>query len=188
VAVTATNLIAGPGALYLGDFGATEPADAVAVPGVAFTEVGATQDGVTINIAQEFFELEIDQVTDVIGRRTVKRDVRVSTNLAEPTIENLAVVLNGGTSGVGGTGSTAFKSYEPIVDNSATQPTYKALLFDGWAPNQKNRRVIVRKVLSIESVDVAYKKAEMTLYPVTFGAHWVSSSIKTFKVMDATPA
>ncbi len=190
MAVTATNLIQGPGTLYTGDFGETEPADtAVAsAPGGDWTDVGGTQDGVSLNIEQEYAELEVDQVVDIPGRRLVKRDMQVVTNLAEPTLDNLALVLNGGTLGSGGTGGTAYESYEPDAATSATQPNYKALLFDGYAPNGKQRRVIVRKVLSIEPIETAYKKDEMTLFPVTFAAHWVSASIKPFKVVDSTAA
>lgn len=186
MAVTATNLIQGPGTLYTDAFGGTEPADtAVAsAPGGSWVDVGATQDGVTLSIEQEYAELEVDQVVDVPGRRLTKRDFRVSTNMAEPTLVNLALALNGGTNGSGGTGATAYLSYDPAMDTSATQPTYKALLFDGYAPNGKVRRVIVRKALSVEPVETSYKKDEQTLFPVTFAAHWVSTSIKPFHVVD----
>lgn len=186
-APTITNLISGPGTLYTAAFGTSEPVDtAVATADPAgWTASGGTNDGVTLSIQQEYFELEIDQIVDVAGRRLTKRDMRVSTNLAEPTLTNLSLALNGGTSATGGTGATAWESFTPNDDVSSTQPTYKALLFDGWAPNGKVRRVIVRKVLSVESVESAYKKGEMTLFPVTFAAHWVSSSIKPFKVIDS---
>ncbi len=188
MSVTATNLIQGPGTLYTDTFGATEPADtAVAsAPGGTFTDVGGTQDGVTLKVEQTYKELEVDQVVDVPGRRLTKRDMQVSTNLAEPTLANLAIVLNGGTVSSGGTGGTSYSAYDPAMDTAATQPTYRALLFDGFAPNGKPRRVIVRKVLSIEAIETAYKKDDQTLFPVTFGAHWVSSSIKPFRVIDGT--
>lgn len=190
MAVTATNLIQGPGTLYTDTFGVSEPADtAVAsAPGGTWVDVGGTQDGVKLTVAQEYSELEVDQVVDVPGRRLTKRDISVATNLAEPTLVNLGLALNGGTQGSGGTGGTAYLSYDPAMDGAATQPTYKALLFDGWAPNGKVRRVIVRKVLSIESIESSYKKDEQTLFPVTFAAHWVSSSIKPFHIVDGNAA
>lgn len=190
MAVTATNLIQGPGTLYVGDFGETEPADtAVAsAPGGDWTDVGGTQDGVRLTVNQEYTELEVDQVVDVPGRRLTKRDMQVATNLAEPTLDNLVYALNGGAVTSGGTGGTAYEAYDPAMDTAATQPTYRALLFDGYAPNGKVRRVIVRKVLSTESVETAYKKDEQTLFPVTFSAHWVSSSIKPFHIVDGTAA
>ncbi len=186
--VTATNLIAGPGTLYTGAFGATEPADSAVntTPSAStWTDVGGTQDGVSLNAEREFFELEVDQIVDVPGRRLTKRDLQVVTNLAEPTLDNLVIVLNGGTK----TASAAYATYDPDDTVAATQGTYRALLFDGYAPQSvagatMRRRVVVRKVLSIENVESAYKKDEMTLFPVTFAAHYVSSSIKPFRIID----
>lgn len=186
--VTATNLIAGPGTLYAGLFGATEPADstvATAPSASTWTDMGGTQDGVQISINLDYFELEVDQIVDIPGRRLTKRDLQVKTNLAEATLANLTVSLNGGTV----TASAAFSTYDPANDTAATQPTYRALLFDGWAPQtaagvSNVRRVVVRKVLSIDNVETSYKKDDQTLFPVTFGAHYVSSAIKPFRVID----
>lgn len=190
MSVTATNLIAGPGTLYTGLFGATEPADsAVATTPSASTwnDAGGTQDGVQITINLEYFELEVDQIVDIPGRRLTKRDVQVKTNMAEPTLANFAIALNGGTV----TASATYSTYDPANDTAATQPTYRAALFDGWAPQtaagvSNIRRVIVRKVLSIDNVEAEYKKDGQTLFPVTFGAHYVSSALKPFRVVDQT--
>jgi hypothetical protein len=191
MAVTTTNLIAGPADLYIATFGAAEPLDTdiANAPGVAWTDLGGTQDGVTLAINQEFFELEVDQIVDVPGRRLVKRDLQITTNLAEATLTALQAALNGGTV----TPATGSKAYEPTNDNSATQPTYRAVLVDGWAPQttagaSARRRIIVRKVLSIENVETAYKKDEQSLFPVTFAAHYVSSAVKPFRVIDQVPA
>jgi len=186
--VTATNLTAGPGTLYIGAFGATEPADsAVNTTPVAstWTDLGGTQDGSSVTISREFFELEVDQIVDVPGRRLTKRDIQVATNLAEPTLLNLSNTLNGGTY----TASAAFASYDPDNTTAATQPVYKAIILDAFAPATAaavtmRRRVIVRKVLSIEDVETAYKKDEQTLIPVTFAAHYVSASITPFHIVD----
>lgn len=190
MAVTATNLIAGPGDLYIGAFGAAEPAGstiATTPSASTWTDAGGTQDGLELTIDLEYFELEVDQIVDIPGRRLTKRDFQLATNLAEPTLANLVVALNGGTV----TASASYSEYEPASDTAATQPTYRAVLFDGWAPQtaagvSNRRRVIARKVLSIESVETSYKKDDQTLFPVTFGAHYVSSAIKPFKIIDQT--
>lgn len=189
LAVSATNLILGPGALYTGPFGSAEPADtAVATqpPGAPFVDVGGTKDGVELTVAQEFTELEVDQIVDMVGRRLTKREFMVKTNLAEATLENLAVCMNAGAVTPGGTGATAFASLEPAYATSATQPDYKALILDGYAPNSKPRRVIVRRALSTDDVEFAYSKEDQTVFSVTFSAHWVSPSIAPFKLVDST--
>jgi len=181
----------GPGTLSKGVFGAVEPADtdvATALDPLVWTDVGGTSDGVEIAIDQDFTELEVDQIVDVPERRLTKREATLKTNLAEPTLDNLALAMNGATMAVGGTGATAFKSLTPINTTSASQVTYSALTFDGFAPNGKPRRVIGRKMLNTKPVEFAYSKKNQTVYSVFFAAHYVSASIPPFKVTDGAAA
>jgi hypothetical protein len=188
------NLVQGPATVYIGDFGADEPAngDVNATPQAsAWTDVGGTTDGCELSINQEYKELEVDQVVDIPGRRLVKRDMSVKTNLAEPTLQNLLYALNdanGGALGASGTGYSGY--YEPAFTDSATQPTYRALLLHGWAPGEgagnqsKRRMVILRKVLSSDNVEFAYKKEDLTVFSVTWSVHYVDGSTAPFKIVD----
>lgn len=188
------NLVQGPATVYIGSFGATEPLNAAvnSTPQAsAWTDVGGTTDGVEISINQEYKELEVDQVVDIPGRRLVKRDMSVKTNLAEPTLQNLLYSLNdvnGGSLGASGTGFAGY--YEPAFTDSATQPTYRALILHGWAAGagaggvSKRRMVILRKVLSSDNVEFAYKKEDQTVFSVTWSVHYVTSAIAPFKIVD----
>lgn len=186
--VTATNLIQGPGTLYEGAFGATEPTDAninTAPASSAWTDVGGTKDGVKLVHGQTFAELEVDQIVDIVGRRLTKREFEIETNLAEATLANLALATNNAAPTV----SAAYQYLEPANDNSATQLTYKAFIFDGYAPqdasgNTMRRRVFLRKGLANDNVEYAYGKADQTVFKVKFAAHYVSSSIKPFRIVD----
>ncbi|NIB31141.1 hypothetical protein HBB16_04465 [Pseudonocardia sp. MCCB 268] len=60
----------------------------------------------------KYTELAVDQIVDVPGRRLTKRDMTLQTNMAEPTLENLAVAMNAGTV----TAGTGVKSLEPAFD------------------------------------------------------------------------
>lgn len=183
--VTPDNLIMGPATLYRGSFGAAEPADTAinSTPQAsAWTDMGGTTDGVKLAIDNSYGELEVDQVTELVGSRLTKRRATVETNMAEVTLENLAYALNGGTAASG----AGYKSYEPNASDSATQPSYSAVLFDGWAPGSFRRRVIVRKVLSTDSIELAYTKDKQTVLKVKLAAHYVSSVIKPYKIIDAT--
>jgi len=186
LSVTGTNLVQGPATLYSGAFGAAEPLDTAVntTPAASsWTDVGGTQDGVKLTIDQSYTELEVDQVVDRVGSRLTKRDFTVETSMAEPTLANLSLALNGGTSASG----AGYASFDPSFASSATQPTYKALLFDGWAPGGTfNRRVIVRKALSTDAVEMAYTKDKQTLYGVKFSGHYVSASIAPVHVVDQT--
>jgi hypothetical protein len=189
----AYQVIMGAGTLYNGAFsltGAAEPADSAVntTPQTsAWTDMGFTNDGVTLTVNQEFAEMTVDQIADIIGRKMTQRSLQVQSNLAEATLENLVIGLNSGTVSTG----TGFKKYVPVFDGTELQPTYFANIFDGYAPASsagvvKRRRFILRKVLSIDNVEVAYKKGDMTLIPVTFGCHYVSTSLAPFAIIDET--
>lgn len=183
MAVTATNLTMGPGTLYHGLFGATEPADTAvntAPAASAWTDVGGTMDGVKLVIDQKYTELDVDQVVDVPGRRLTKRDLQLQTSMAEPTLNNFTLALNASTQATG----SGFASLEPDFGTSATQPHYCALLLDGYNGNTV-RRIIVRKALSTDKVETSYMKDKQTVLKVTFSAHYVSPSIAPFKIVDA---
>ncbi|MFI6854485.1 hypothetical protein [Streptomyces sp. NPDC050416] len=185
MAVTATNLIMGPADLYIGSFGAVEPLDTAVntTPAASsWTDLGGTQDGVKLSIDQTYTALEVDQIVDEPGARLTKRLFTVETNLAEATLENLKYLLNDGTAASG----AGYKSFEPIYASSATQPTYRAIILDGYAPQQFRRRFIVRKCLSNDKVESTYKKDGQTLFTVKWQGFYVSASIAPFKLVDAT--
>lgn len=187
MAVTVTNLIQGPADLYHGWFGtAVEPAssavNATPASSAGWTDAGGTKDGVSLEVAIDWSELEVDQLVDVPGRRMTKRDMQVKTNLVEGTIENIVRTMNGGTSATG----TGFKSYEPNMDNSAVDPEYAAIIVNGIADNSRRRQVHARKALQIENMAAAYKKDEQWVLPAAFATHYVSASIPPFKIVDAT--
>ncbi len=189
MAVTVANLVQGPATLYIGAFNAAEPADnavATAPSSAAWTDLGGTVDGAEITIKQEYKELEVDQVVDIPGRRLVKRDMMVKTKLAEPTFENLVYALNDGTTATG----TGYKNFTPAFTDSATQPTYRALILHGWAAaaggsgQSKRRMVILRRVLSSDDVELSYMKDKQTLLTVTWSVHYVSNNTAPFKIVD----
>lgn len=181
--VTVSNLIMGPGTMYKGVFGAVEPLDTAvsAAPSSAvWTDLGGTQDGVTVTVDQQYTELEVDQIVEVPERRLTRREFMLETNLAEPTLDNLGMALNTSAPTTG----TGYKALEPAGDTSATQPTYISLIFDGFAPSSFRRRVIGRRMLNIEGVGFSYKKDGQTVFPVKWNGHYVSSLIKSFKITD----
>lgn len=184
---TVTNLTMGPGDLYHGAYGvATEPplADVNVTPPSSggWESIGGTQDGVTLTINKEYAELSVDQIIDVPGRRTTKRDARLTTNLAEPTLENLKIAENGGTIGTG----TGYRTFDPTSDTSATQPNYGHVILDAWGVESKRRRIIGRRTLSIANMELAYKKDGQTLIPVDFACHYVDASTKPYRIVDST--
>lgn len=177
--VTATNLIQGPATVYHGAFGATEPLTAgTELDQAVWTDVGGTRDGVELTVADEYAVLEVDQLIYEAGRKRTKRVVTAKTSLAEATLDNLALAIN----------NTGPVSDVLTADDglAAFSPAYSSLIIDGHAPGGFRRRIILRKVLATDSVGMAYKKDGQTLIPVTWTLHWVSTSIRPFKIEDAT--
>lgn len=182
MAVTTANLVLGPANIYYGLVGATEPADAVAVPASgSWTPVGGTLNGVSLTVKQSYTPLDIDQIIDVPESRIKSRSFVVATDLAELTLANLQLALNGGTTVSAGAVST----YTPSSGNSAVSPTYAALIIDGIAPNGKARRIIVRKALSTKDVAFKYESAKQSVYGVEFTAHYVNGTTTPFVIIDA---
>lgn len=178
--VTVTNLIQGPAVMYAGVFGAVEPATISAAPATGWTDVGGTQDGVSLNVELTLSELNVDQIIDIPGQRVTKRVAKVVTNLAEATLNNWALALNELAATI-----TANK-FTPTLNLVPFNPPYAALLFDGVAPGGFKRRVIVRKCLQIGNPSSAAKKDAQTLIPVEFASHFVSASVAPFSIEDAT--
>lgn len=188
MSVTVTNLILGPGTLYTGVFGAVEPLDTavnLAPPSSAWSDIGGTLNGVTLSVDQTYTELMVDQLVDSIGRRLTKREFTVTTQMAEPTLANMSIALNGSTQTSGAiTSGGTYGTLEPLYATSATQPTYIALCLDGYAPASFRRRVIVRRVLSTAKVDTAMDKTKQTVFTATFNGHYVSSAIAPIHMVD----
>lgn len=185
MSVTASNLIQGPGYLYRGAFGATEPADSTvgtAPPASSWTDVGATTDGVTLEVEQEFSQLRVDQLDEDVESRRVRHSFMINTNLAEPTLDNLAMILNSTTTAGSGSG------YENLSAGLATAgqfSTYSALIVDGPGDSSGNtRRFIGRKMLNTSNVSQAYTKDGMTVFSVSWRGHWVSDVIPSYEIIQ----
>jgi hypothetical protein len=180
------QLTIGAGPIYRGVYGATEPADtAVNTTPVASTwaEQGYTMGGIVFGITQTYYEFDVDQVLDIVARRLTRREVTLSTTLAEPTIANIKIAINGGVSATG----SGFASLEPDADTDLV-PDESAFIFDGRAPGGANRtrRVIVRKAMMKDPVNMNFSKTEAQGIPVVFVGQGVGGGIKPFKVIDAT--
>jgi hypothetical protein len=148
--------------------------------------MGATDGGIKMSVDQKFSQLNCDQLVDDVGSRLVSRSAMIETNLAEPTLANLKLAVNGGTSASGAN----YASLEPINTTLATQIPYFAAILDGYAPGPVNanytRRLILRKVVDDAKVESSYSKDKQTFIPVQFKAHYVSPSIAPWKWIDQT--
>jgi hypothetical protein len=186
--VTVTNLLSGPADLYIATFGAAEPATAVTAPTTPtpWRDLGATQGGLKQTVSKKYFQLDVDQIVLTPESRIQGIEIKMATNLAEITLENLAASLNELAASV--TTVTNEKKFSMGLQAPGVPENYVALLMDGRAPSGKRRRVIMRRCLQIGDVEQANAKDGQTFLPVEFMAHYVSSSIApVYYVDDVTP-
>lgn len=181
------RLTLGPGKLFAALLGADFPEDSeIALPmkdtAVAsqWEFLGSTNGGITKSVSPTYTKLEVDQTPYDVERRLTEAEYTISTNLAETTLRNLQVALNGGTLTTG----PGFERFTPSIDTSATRPTYIALLLEGIAPEGHRKRVGVPKVLNVAEVAQAFAKADQSLIPVEFKGHYVSEGDPIFYETD----
>lgn len=189
MSVTATNLLMGAGVLYQGAFGATEPLDTainLTPAASAWTDMGATDGGLKFAVDQKFATLSCDQLIDDVGSRLTGRAVMFDTNLAEATLANLSLAVNGGTSATGAN----YASLDALNTTTASQIPYFATILDGFAVGPVNanfrRRVILRKCVNVSKVESTYAKDKQVFIPVSFKSHYVSGSVTPFRYVDQT--
>lgn len=103
--IDTTQIIQGPANLYVGAFGATEPADGTwtALDSSIWVPAGATSGGLKLAAAMDYKSIEVDQVPDEVGVRMTGRKTTVETTMSEITLNNLKFLMNGGAITQGGT-------------------------------------------------------------------------------------
>jgi hypothetical protein len=177
--------------LWYAAFGTAAPADSAVAspPGAGWTDVGGTQGGIMGEIDNTYMEQVVDQVPLPVGGRLTKQAITVTTQLAEATLANLQLAMNGLISVSVQSGYT---TSDLQTATSATQPQYSTLIMDGWAPTTGTtevscrRRSIIWKVLSAGKATFAYEMDKNTVFNVTFTAYFVSSSVSPWHSIDVT--
>jgi hypothetical protein len=183
--VSTTNLLQGPGTLYIGQFGAVEPTDVNTTPSTGWNDVGGTNGGIQFSTALTVDQLSVDQVLDIPGDVITARSSSLTTTLAEGTLANYARTWNVDDTAVTTGTSPAGPTFEPVSDVTAFKPIYRALILDGTAPGGYRRRIIVRRAIQTGSPAMSYAKADQLGFAVTWRSTYVSASIKPVKIIDA---
>ena len=193
MSVNAANLILGPARAYVAPFGTTEPLDSAVTPsGVTtppsspWTDIGGTDGGVSFEVANTYTNLVVDQIIMNVGARLTDMTMSVVTKMSELTLTNLNTAMNNIATIGGGSG---YQTLDIPVGTASTQPSYLALLVDGWAPLLNTgqpalRRIIVRKLLAQVKVSQMFDKKTQGSFDVTFEAFFVSNSIAPVHIID----
>lgn len=195
MAVNAANLVLGPAKLYVAPFGTTEPLDTAVTPsgvgsnpGGSWTDVGGTDGGVSLMVENGYTDLVVDQLIMPVGARLTDMKMTIATKMAEITLANLNTTMNN----IGATGGgSGYSTLDIQVGTSSTQPSYLAMIIDGWAAQLNTgqaalRRIIVRKLLAEVKVSMAFDRKTQQSLDCTFSAYYVSGSVQPVHIIDQT--
>lgn len=137
--------------------------------GGTWTEVGYTQEGITLTISHEYDEIEVDQELDALFLPLTGREMGIATNLAEWTTANLAFATGqGATSTVAaGVGTHGYNQYAITTPDA---PTNYVVGIDVLHPSDLEPvRVIGWKGLPTSDMEAVFgNRADNAQIPVDF--------------------
>lgn len=179
MAYRAENIIQGAAALWMSPSRTAVPTLPANAPGgdvfdndPDWTGVGYTSDGVEIEFAPEFVDVEVDQLLDAAVIFKTKQSVTVKTTMSEATLENMLFVWGLKDSALTTTGDEKELGIDGGSLNSF--PGERQLAFIGSAPRNddnevdKERLYVLRRILQTESSSHGLKRSEATTLPVSF--------------------
>jgi hypothetical protein len=171
MAVNVSNIVVGEATLKIGD-----SANATSIATMdAFSDLGATQNGVEISWEPDMVDIEIDQFGDAARIVQSKVKVMVKTTLAEATLNNLALAWNydsvGTTDVVSNNDGTNTKTF--LFGAQTVFPYEKAIVITGTAPNSaaggvKTRKFYTKRAISMDASNITMKRAEASVFAVGF--------------------
>jgi len=123
-----------------------------------FTEVGYTEDGVTMEYTADEADIEVEEETFPIDRVITKETLAVTCNMAESSLFNIDKAMAGSVL----SGS--------ILKLGAGVNKTMNLKIAGTNPAGYNREILIPLATATGAVGMAYKKGEKTVVPVTFQA------------------
>lgn len=166
----------GPGKLYVGAVGATEPTDLTTALGVAWTYIGYTDAGSTFTYTPSYENIEVAETLLPISKVATGQEMTVEFAFAELTAQNLQKALNGATITPSGTGATSIDKLEPLA--FGVTETRTALL---WAADDASERWVFRRCLQTGAVSIARQRgAAKAVVSVTYSLETPSGGVKPF--------
>ena len=190
--VTTANIVVGEAEVKIG-------ASNTAMTNTNFdslASVGGTQGGVEISWEPDMVDIEVDQYGDAAKVIQSKVKVMVKTTLAEATLNNLALAWSydsatGGADVLANNDGGNTKTFLFGVQN--VYPFEKAIQILGNAVGSdasvtKTRKFNTKRAISMESSTISMKRAEATVFAVSFRILPVSSDVgyEYGKIIDQT--
>lgn len=122
------------------------------------TEVGYTEDGVTVNYTATTEPTRVEEETYQIGSSLSEETTEVVCNMAEASLFNMDKAMAGSVL----SGS--------ILKLGGGAVKYVTLIITGINPEGFTRTITIPKAVATGAVSSSYRKSEKTIVPVTFQA------------------
>lgn len=126
--------------------------------GSPHTDLGYTEDGVTLEYTADTADVEVEEETFPIDRVITKETLAVTCNMAESSIYNMDKAMAGSV--LSGT----------VITIGAGVNKEMNLKISGTNPAGYYREVLIPRATATGIVGMSYKKGEKTVIPVTFQA------------------
>lgn len=123
-----------------------------------YTEIGYTEDGVTLEYTAETNDVQVLEETFAIARPITKEILSIKVNMAEASLYNLDKAMAG-----------SVLSGNVITLDGGVQKEV-SLRITGLNPAGYTRAIFIPKATSLGAVGMPFKKGEKTLVPVEFQA------------------
>lgn len=179
--VTTANIVVGEALVRVGASNTTM----TGVDFDALPSVGGTQGGVEISWEPDMVDIEVDQYGDAAKVIQSKVKVMLKTTMAEATLNNLAIAWSYDNTTDGddiksNTDGANTRTFLFGVQN--VYPFEKAVQIEGNAPGSgasvtKNRKFRTKRAISMESSTISMKRAEATVFAVSFRILPVSTDV-----------
>ncbi len=143
------------GVAYTVEPGGTAPAMSLSSP---FTEVGYTEDGVTVEYTAEGNDIEVEEETVPIDWALTKETIDVTCTMAESSLNNLKNAMSGGA-----------LSGNILTVGAGVRKTMNIKIV-GRSPGGYITEMFLPKVVAIGAVGMSFKKDEKTMVPITLHA------------------
>jgi len=143
------------GITYTTEPGGTGPAISLGSPS---TDLGYTEDGVTLTYTADEADVDVEEETFSIDRVITKETLEVTCNMAESSLANIGSAMAG-----------AAVSANILRLGNGVNKTMN-LRIKGVNPAGFVREIIIPKATTTGAVGMSYKKGSKTIVPVTFRA------------------
>ncbi len=143
------------GTVYTIEPGGTAPALSLSS---AFTLIGYTEDGVTVEYAAETAEILVEEETFPVDEVITKETATVTLNMAETSLANLDYAMAGSLL----SGS--------VIELGGGATKYLNLKIESTDQSSLIQAIHIPKAVATGTVGLSYKKGEKTMIPITLKA------------------